>query len=306
MMPMFKKDMPPTWAGFFTLEQYALFLSTVIERLRGWGISAEIDDGMVLLPDDGQQMGLQNLAQICNRHDEDEWPDIIGEHFGRVLEVLKQGGNAIWREAPFASIRGQLALRLQPESLLESEAGEHLVYRYHLPGTVTMLVLDLPTTIASVTWEMVGNWGRSADDLFEIALENVRKMPEPTIDSIETGSGVDVITFVGDDFFVASNVLLLDKYPECIGAGGTLVIVPHRHTMMCYPIYDTEVVSAISTLLPTAYGMFNEGPGSISPNLYWYDGEAFIDLPYTVVDMQLNFEPPAPFVSLLEKLVEAN
>jgi hypothetical protein len=48
--------------------------------------------------------------------------------------------------------------------------------------------------------------------------------------------------------------------------------------------------------------MEREGPGSITPNLYWYRDGRFTLLPYEIANKQFNFRPPDELVDLMNQL----
>jgi len=83
---------------------------------------------------------------------------------------------------------------------------------------------------------------------------------------------------------------------------GSLIGVPHRHAVIIYPIESLQVVQAINRLIPTIHGMHNEGPGSISNKLLWYQDDEFRDLPYGVEGNKLRFMPPEFFVEMLNSM----
>src|SRR5690606_37707118 len=94
----------------------------------------------------------------------------------------------------------------------------------------------------------------------------------------------------------------IENRKELIGSKGSLVGLPHRHSAIIYPIENLEVVKAINGLIPTIYGMNQEGPGSLSNNLFWYKDKTFTQLPYKIDEGKLQFFPPNNFVELLNEL----
>lgn len=303
---MLDNNSVPSWASFFTHDEYATFLAEVVSYLNERDIDGAINDGVVHVEATQQSFGLQNLAQVCNQNESDQWRQIIFQHFDAIYGSVAADDFAAVKGAQFEDLRAQLAVRLQPEDILNTEAGKHLVYRINLPGTVSLLALDMPTAISSVTWEMVESWGKSVDDLFDIALANLKEKSTATPELVETDSNTQIYTFFSEDFFVTTQALFIETYADTVGTYGALVAVPHRHAMLCYPIYDMGVLDAISAMLPATIGMYSEGPGSLSAQLYWYDGDAFILLPYQLDGAQLNFEPPQAFVTMLENLAQSN
>jgi len=78
-----------------------------------------------------------------------------------------------------------------------------------------------------------------------------------------------------------------------------LLAIPTRGMIICYAINDFKVVKAISGFVPFMTKLHSEGPGSLSPKLYWYQDDKFTDLPYKIENGKLNFAPPQNFVDML-------
>jgi hypothetical protein len=126
----------------------------------------------------------------------------------------------------------------------------------------------------------------------------------PDVSQQDLGEGVTLTLFSDESFFVASHALLLEEHPECVGPFGALVGVPHRHVMLVFPIHDLRVLPAIHMMIPIIAGMERDGPGSISPLLYWYKDGDYTTLPYNIDKNTLNFTPPEDFLAVLNLLGE--
>src|SRR5262249_18543071 len=140
------------------------------------------------------------------------------------------------RLTDFDRVRELLAVRLWPESYLTELDEQRMIYRTDLPGTISALVYDLPSSIRNVTPEEIAAWGRSTGELFEMAIDNVREICIPDISEQEIGDGIRVQLLSDESFFVASHALVLPEHESCIGSFGSLVGVPHRHVLLAYPI----------------------------------------------------------------------
>ncbi len=68
---------------------------------------------------------------------------------------------------------------------------------------------------------------------------------------------------------------------------------------------DTGVVQAINQLIVSAVSMFQEGPGSISPGLYWWREGLVSLLPAQFDGRKVQFAPPDEFVQALNRLAGA-
>lgn len=61
-------------------------------------------------------------------------------------------------------------------------------------------------------------------------------------------------------------------------------------------------VNSINHLIPMAVSLFQQGPGSISPGLYWWRHEGVTLLPAQADGRRVQFAPPDEFVQVLNGL----
>ncbi len=289
-----------SWAPFFTDEEYDAFMQVVADYFKAKGTRVTMGDGVVTTRDGKHQLGLLNIAQSCARSARSEWSSLIAAHFDSILSLPEK--EQITAEA-YDKVKDLLAIRLWPDDIVEQVKEGKLIYRRDLAGTVSVLVYDLPTSVRNVLPDDIQAWGKTPDELFTQALDNTLAKYRLKGSQESLADDVKVWIFVSDNFFVASQALLIEEYPECLGRYGALVGVPVRGVMLCYPINDDEMVKAVTLLIPALYGMERDGPGSISPKLYWYDDGRFVDLPYELTEAELHFLPPEPFVRMLNRLV---
>ena len=172
-----------------------------------------------------------------------------------------------------------------------------LVYRQPADGLVAALVYDLPSSVRNVQPDHAIGWGLGESELFQVGLENVGAEPPPEVEDKKLPEGGEFRIIVGDSFFTASRILFLDRYIPNPTRFGVAVAVPHRHVVAFHVIRDVSAVKAISAMLPVAFGMYQEGPGSISPDLYWYRDGRLLRLPSKVTAKEITFLPPDEFVS---------
>ena len=67
-----------------------------------------------------------------------------------------------------------------------------------------------------------------------------------------------------------------------------------------HAIRDATVLDAVNVMAPFVVEQFEEGPGSLSPHLYWWHGGELERL--VVDDDEGSITPPDGFVALLERL----
>jgi hypothetical protein len=308
LLPPPKRHPVPGWASFFGPGQYQTFLDLVATHFSRAKCPFTLGDGVIHVDDDRlggkQQLGLLNLGQLCARNEEKDWPGIIADHFRTLAKSHTEQQVLEARLSDFARVQELLAVRLWPRGYLDELDRSKIIHRTDLPGTITALVFDLPSSIRNVSPQEAQAWGRDDDELFELGLANVKENCIPNITEEDLGNDITATLFADESFFVASHALLIEEHPDCLGTFGALLGIPHRHVLLAYPINDLRVIPAINRLIPIIAGMERDGPGSISRMLYWYKSGAYTELPYRIDRQTLQFTPPQDFVEMLNLLAE--
>lgn len=178
------------------------------------------------------------------------------------------------------------------------ELGDAVVAREVTDELAAVLSLDLPTTVHAVSPEDIAASGLDEEELWERALAQLddgEPIERTLLDDDEL-----VVVLVSDSHFLASRLLALEALVGTVPPHGALVAVPHRHMLVVHAIYDATVLEAVNLMAPFAVAQFEEGPGSLSPHLYWWhDGEIEC---LVVDDDEGSVTPPDGFVALLESL----
>lgn len=294
----------PIWADFFGPGQFLRFLDLVQDYFRNRHIQFTMLDGVVSLPSlgDGGKvgLGLTNIAQACHQMDETDWPALIGEHFDHIVLSLQETRSLKDKMGDFEQIRSRLLVQVWPEETLETVGPENIVHHVHLRDTASILAIDSPMSLMSVSVEHAKKWGQSTEELFRIGLQNVLEKHPPQVSPYELGE-TPIMLMTGQHICLPANVLLLRHYPGCLGRYGSLLGLPHREVILCHPIDDEKVLPALGMMLNALPKMYQEGPWSISPNLYWFHNGRFTNLPYESGNT-VRFMPPPEFVDLLQEV----
>jgi hypothetical protein len=174
-----------------------------------------------------------------------------------------------------------------------------LVIRAMAAGVKAVLVLDRPDSIAFVPPEVVDKWGKSVDELFELALANVREQDKPEANLVK-GSEIRVLT--GESPFVTAWALMLGGLFDPMPRHGGLVAMPQSRVLFFLPIVDVSIAPTIGPLIALSDGLFKKGPDSLSPNLYWWHDGSLTHLPGGVSERGVEFTPPDEFLEVLQSL----
>ncbi len=308
MFSLFKKNKVntdvPEWAAFFNNNEYVSFLQAVDAYFKKENLAYECTDGMVTVGvnDFGFSMlGLTNIAQVCKQNKPRNYERLVYEHFQSMARANQFDAEFATIVHDYDSVKHYIGVRLYPIDYAAQIGKESTIGKDYAGDIYAMLVFDLPDSVINVRPEQAEKWGKGMDELFEVGLQNCKNKYQFDI-SLQKFSSIRVWFVQGDHFFTPNVVFDLGNYPKLIGTKGTLIGIPHRHSVVLYPIENLEVVTAINQLIPTIYGMNAEGPGSISNNLFWYYEGQVENLPYTIEDNKLQFFPPDNFMKMLQTL----
>ena len=293
----------------FSETEYDHFIKLVKSDLTSRGIEVIGEkNGYLTAKVDGneQNYGLLNLAQKCKLIAQSKWQSVIKEHFDAFANIKGDEAEIQKNITDFTKMKDIIAVQLYSDDYLNAmgEFKKEVITRSNIPNINSTLVLDLPTSIRTIKKSEVQAWDKTEDELFATALTNTFNKINPHIFEQQV-SGGKVTIINSDSFLTAVLVLNLKKFNQCLGTYGSLVAIPTQGVIICYPIHDQRVVEVIPSFISLITQLHSEGPASLSPNLYWYRNDTFINLPYKIENGKLNFAPPQNFFDILNKLVES-
>ncbi len=297
-----RKPRQPDWSTFMSADEYADCVKLLDEHLRSLPIPTfSIVDGVVVFEGDDRKMGLQNLLQTCHRAGREHWLEIIRDHFAAMDEAREQ-----YDLTDFGAIQPRLTVRIYSEESME-QIKDNLLYRRHIPGTASVLCVDMPKSIRTVSRTEIGHWPMNYDELFAVAMDNTARLSKAQQDTIELDAETSLQVIVSEDTYAATAALQLEKFPELIGDHGSLVAIPTAGIVLVYPFNDASVVSAVHKMIAIADTQYDQGPQSVSNRLYWRQhGGTFVDLPWRIDGRDMIFTPPGEFIDLLNRLGSAS
>jgi hypothetical protein len=294
----------PEWASGFSPAQYAAFLDAVRKDVagRGFQVREELPKLHATGPD-GQayEWGLWNLSQLCRGNPPGRWTSIVKDHFDSMVRSRSETSALEADEKDFAKMRPLLRVRLYGEESLEKAPGAKLVRRPLAPGIAAVLVFDLPSSVATVSSDKAGAWGMSVDELFRVGIENVRA-EGPLESMIQDVEGIPITLLGGESFFTTTHACFLEDYLRPPSPHGALIGLPHRGALLVHPVREKKALRAVQPLIQITRGMYEEGPGSLSPEIYWWRAGSWTLIKTWIENGRLNIEPPDGFLKVIEKL----
>ena len=296
----------PGWASFLGEDEWRAFALALVAELARRHVSYRHEDGVLWARWGGEEdeaLGLTNLAQLCKSTGPASYPSVISSHFDALVSGRGDRELAGQLGADLAAARPYLKLRLYPRDTFTGGT-EQFVLREIADDLTAVLCYDLPSNVVTVASDSLGRWGVSADELYYQALANQRRTERGAIEQIDVG-GATLQAMTGESFFISTNLLLLGDFLGEELPFGALAAVPNRHTLVWHPIADPSALRAIDAMVVMAANLCAEGPGSISPHLFWWREGAIRTLPTRETDEHYEFVPPDDFVDeVLEKLAE--
>ncbi|WP_338782837.1 immunity 49 family protein [Streptomyces sp. DG1A-41] len=249
---------------------------------------------------EGHQYSLDSLAHTCSKTPEEHWPDLVAAHFGR-LRQASQGDESV-----AGLLRGVHARLLPVESITPELSGVLRYARVVADGLVFAYALDGPTSVRILTDRDVERVGLQA--LGDAARANLMRVPVRH-EEVGVEGQARLHSVYGDSPFVAGKALFLAELAwkgvgEKLPDAGALVVVPTRHNLVYHPITDGSVVDAVNSLAAYALGAHEDGPGALSPRVYWWHRGSLTSL--TVIDqdtLTFSVRPPSHLLGLMKGLV---
>ena len=295
----------PAWARMLGDNGFHKFTRQIQSYFEARAIPVALDSASgVITPQSGalghgSTLGLQNVAQKCARADQESWQAIIAEHFDVLFEKGTQVNAVSIEQLSFEAARGHIRARLYAEEVLKKTPT--MMQRPLVEGLIEALVLDMPQAVRSLTRVEALRWNIPEDELFMLGRQNLGA--SGFLDETKAAlPGNTLHMLSGDPFYAASHLLVLERYITEPMPHGMVVSVPKRDVILAHYIRNIGVLEAISGMLQVTVSMYEEGPGSLSPNLYWYRNGAFSNLAYTLTAGSFNLLPSSDFSDLLHGL----
>nr|WP_203645220.1 immunity 49 family protein [Streptomyces sp. SID14478] len=248
---------------------------------------------------DGRRHLLAHLARRCRRAPEDTWPGLVEEFFAASAAAAQGGDSA-------EELLTRACLSLVAPDAVPADGDDGFAYlRDVAEGLRLALALDGPDSATLLTDQDVARAG--ADALWAAGQRNLVRAPLRSEEVRLDGHAV-LYSVYGDSPFVSTKALVLPELvAEVTGRrmpdAGALVAVPTRHLLAFHPIVDGGVADAVNDLATYAFKAHEEGPGPLSPRVYWWHEGRLTSL--TTVDRAtgtLSLRPPEALLDIMQAL----
>lgn len=235
-------------------------------------------------------VGLEDVRARCRLEPVGRWPSLVVDALQGLALALESGGVPV----DLAAAGPLLRSRVVSEGAV---LADDVAWRPLTAGLVEVLVAEVGGAVRQLHRTTVDAWRTPLPDLLARGREQVLRAGLLTRRELDL-DGCALTALESTGAFAATHVHWLGTYVDP-PPGGLLVALPTRHLVLVAAVLDREqVLRAAQALLVNADRLWRDGPGALSPDLYWWrDGELML-LPGTPTSLS----PPAAFVEVLDAL----
>lgn len=266
---------------------------------------ASITEGVVTLKEgqDYSVVNLHNLILKCSEIDKEKWTELINSHFDSMYESIEKQKELDPNK--FETLVDYFSIRIYQESFVKQNGGtDNLIVKKHLDGTLSLLMLDLPSTFSPIQKDMFDLWNKTVDEVFEIAQKNVNKQEfTKATETIEISGEKIEVSFIENEDYGASIALdLKSNVPEFVGEWGSVIAIPNKGIVdICKVSKERplDFVLFIQKFKSIVEQFYNQHPQPISTDFYWYYDGQFTKINVIDNNGEINVVSPLGLTELM-------
>lgn len=167
-------------------------------------------------------------------------------------------------------------------------------------GALEMLVADMDEGPTPLTAELVErmDWDPWESWASARSLTEVLESPDE-VNVLDVGDA-ELIHLYSDRPYLASLIGVIDQHVAEIGERGALVSMPSRHGVLVHPLHDPSGRAALGAMVPLTRSVYQQGPGSVSPHVYWWREGAIDWIPTSMSREGVDCYPSTELAELLD------
>ena len=243
--------------------QHERLLTIVLDHLGRDNVEV-LEGGWAVRDLRGGVYGLVNLAQELAAIPESEWVERVGERLAMLGAISPEFPPDYQQAGP------NLRVRLSADG---SEPG-WAAYRRICDGLDEVLMMRNDVGCITVSPSQVESWGVPLDRAFKEARQQTI-WDEPRERRI-LARGDSKIVWVRANFFASSVLLALDHLLSRKNRFGAVAMAPCRDALIYTEVSDERITASVAGMIEIGSQWFVDGPGSISPEVFWYQRDGTI------------------------------
>jgi len=298
-------EQPQSTGELLAPEEAARISSMVFSEVERRDCQARLEDDFLFITfPDGEEHSfiIRDLQILCAHNEQETWGQIIEWYIDYAFTSVEKTKNLMAEIHGLDGASPYLGLCLFPSEYTQYALNEDPVHRHDIEGMITCIIWDLPWSRTTVEWSEVDEWDCCIDELFQVALENTLEKYPATFVEENLLPGLDLLICEDEGNPVSTHILALDRLPGAVGTHGALVSVPTHDVLLVYPVEDERMIMAYIVLAHVAIESAKTSLSPLSKLVYWYNGQALINIPYVIGDEFPEFDiynMPVEFLMLL-------
>ncbi len=224
--------------------------------------------------DKDSHIGLSNLYDICRQDKIERWPAIINGFFGQLKRKREEQAKVKPLLERYQTALAFLKVRIYPTEQLQSFQKSSIIDDKKL-GFFGVVVVDYPSGIANLDMTYAAKWHTSPNDVLSQALKNTMSQNSEKFEEYDFKDGLRVSLLTSDtNPYITTSIYDLSNKGMPTATYGTLVGVPNRMTIVAMALSSKQLINnTVTEFMGLLTYMYQQGPGSISDNVYWNYGK---------------------------------
>ena len=228
------------------------------------------------------EVGLTNLYNICVQNDKSQWESIIKDHFSQVKNGRAEEKEILPKLEKIETGKEYLKIRLYPIDY-KKQISKSSITDCSMDDYIGVVVIDFPSAVKALSNEYVKKWSITEKEILKIAKENTLKNNTEKFEVYKISDTFSVsIMLSNTNIFITSSIYDLNKKYKDLSEYGAFVAIPNRYGIILKNINKETLNNDIVQLIGLVNYMYQQGPGSITDTIYWFDGKQFYKVIHNV------------------------
>jgi hypothetical protein len=268
-----KNQVPDKYKNLINQQEYSNFLQSCLQVLKDIGVEVlSYESGDIQYKgQNGEESHyfLDNLIRQYVQADDNNKLKEITNHFKKLQET-PHAYNYLFKDFEYA--KQYLKVLIKPKDIAPKV--DDFITRCDYPELLTMLVLDFEERFHFIRKDEVIEWDVNDNDLFDIAIQNISQ-ESIDIRKHSFDKKFDVYLLLSGDFSASYSLLINSHLEFTVGKYGSLIGLPTKGTTFIHPISTNDFMDLTTSLYHEMEHFYNEDPGNISLDFYWFNKKEF-------------------------------
>ncbi len=247
-------------------------------------------------------MNLYNIFTMCVGAEKSAWGTLVEDYVVKVKSARKEEQAALSSMETWTGAKDRLFLKVYPTGYIQNMRDGYVGFE-EIPGTLSVVVVDLPSSVTPLKPEFIEKWKKEAGEVFLSAKANtLASLKAEKTGTKDLGEGQTMSYYYDEgSVYIATLALDRDRLKAFDGAYGLFLSVPSRSIVLIQPIKDVKYIYSLA--LNVAYNasdFFAKASGPILPDLFWFHDGKYYPVKISKVGTQNKMEFPDELKAMMK------